>query len=294
MKVREIIENHTFSSAEIGELGKYRDSQKNPDLRCRFIALPLIAEKTDLCKVASVMGKSVRTLKRWFRKYVLGGADALNSSDYKPKKSYLTEDQTAATVRRVRENHPSNIGIVRDFISERFGVSYSDDAVRKLLRKNGLKFLRPKLTPGKPPTVDEQLRFVEECEEVRLFNEAGAAILFCDAMHLIHRTKPSFCRGDPKNPPVFPTNSGRRRLNILGAYNPATYDLIRHTGEANCDTEQVIVFFEKILKNIRNPPLLFSALTTHPIFMPKLCLSGLRAIPGLSAGSCLRMPRTSV
>ena len=76
----------------------------------------------------------------------------------------------------------------------------------------------PKLTPGKPPTVDEQLRFVEEYEEVRLFAEVGVPVLFCDAMHLIHQTEPSYCRGDPKDPPVFSTNSGRRRLKIVGRY----------------------------------------------------------------------------
>ncbi len=254
MKVQKAIENHTFSSDEIEELKDYRDNQNNPALKCRFIALLMMAEKMSLSKVASVIGKSVKTLKRWFKKYVLKGIDSLNSFDYKPKKPYLTEEHVGETVRWVKENRPPNIGIVRRFISERFGVNYSDDAVRKLLKKNGLKFLRPKLTPGKPPTVDEQLRFVEEYEEVRLFAEVGVPVLFCDAMHLIHQTEPSYCWGDPEDPPVFPSNSGRRRLNILGAYNPATYDLIHHTGEANCDAGQTIVFFEKILKKYPKSP----------------------------------------
>lgn len=254
MKIQKIIENHTFSSDELRKLEEYRDAQKNADLKCRFIALILIAEKMSLSIVASVIGKSVKTIKRWFKKYWLKGVEALNSFDYKPKKSLLCEDQIKETVVWVKENRPANVGIVRDFISGRFGIEYSDDSVRKLLKKNGLKFLRPKLSPGKPPTEEEQLRFVEEYKEVRLFTEVGATVLFCDAMHLLHQTAPSHCWGDPKEPPVFPSNSGRRRLNILGAYNPATYDLVHHTGEANCNAEQVIVFFEKILKKYPKSP----------------------------------------
>ena len=85
-------------------------------------------------------------------------------------------------------------------------------------------------------------------------------------MHLIHQTVPSFGRGDPENPPVFPTNSGCYRLNILGAYNPAAYDLLHHTGEANCDAGQVIVFFEKILKKYRDSSFIVLYADNAPYF----------------------------
>lgn len=266
MKILKIIENYTFSPDEIEKLKDCRDNQNNPDLKCRFIALLLIAENMDLCKVASIIGKSVKTIKRWFKKYFLKGADALNSFDYKPKKPYLTGEQINETVRWVKEKHPANIGIVRDSVSEHFGVSYSEDSARKLLKKNGLAFLRPKLAPGKPPTVGEQLRFVEEYEEVRRFTDVGVTVLFCDAMHLIHQTEPAFCWGDPKNPPVFPTNSGRRRLNIIGGYNPVTHDLVHHTDEANCDAGQAIVFFEKVLKAYPKSPFIVLYLDNAPYF----------------------------
>jgi transposase len=254
MQIQKTLDTYIFSSDEIAELKDYRDSQNDPDLKCRFIALLLLAEKMGLSKTASVIGKSVRTVKRRFKKYFLKGPAALNSFYYKPKKPYLTEEQVKETAAWVKENRPANIGIVREFIGNRFNIQYSDDAVRKLLKNEGLKFLRPRLAPGKPPTEEEQRRFVEEYEEIRQFAGTGTVVLFCDAMHLVHQTEPSRCWGDPKDPPVFPTNSGRRRLNILGAYSPSACEFIHHTGEANCDSDQVIVFFEKILKAYPGAP----------------------------------------
>ncbi|MDM8556092.1 hypothetical protein QUF75_15315 [Desulfococcaceae bacterium HSG7] len=43
-------------------------------------------------------------------------------------------------------------------------------------------------------------------------------------------------------------NSDRKRLNILGAYNPATRSFIHLTEEANYDAVRAIEFFDHILK----------------------------------------------
>ena len=61
-------------------------------------------------------------------------------------------------------------------------------------------------------------------------SEPGAVILFGDGMHPIHRNIPGYCWCDPENPPVLNTNTGRQRLNILGAYNPANQDFVHLTG----------------------------------------------------------------
>jgi len=274
-----MLNNYNFSSDEIEKLKNYRNTQDDANLKCRFIALLLIAEKMSLHKVASVIGKSSKTLKRWFKQYILKGPGSLNFFDYKPKKSYLTEQQIQEIVKWVKDNRPVNIRIVRDTIRDKFGVGYSDDAVRKLLKNNKLKFLRPKLTPGKAPSEEVQHQFVKEYEEIKLFREVGVPSLFCDAMHLIHQTQPAYCWGDPNDPPVFLTNSGRCRLNILGAYDPQTYNLIHHTGEENCNRDQVIVFFEKILKAYPNSPFIVLYLDNASYFHAKVVTEWLEKHP---------------
>ena len=90
-------------------------------------------------------------------------------------------------------------------------------------------------------------------------------LFFGDGMHLIHQNIPSYCWIDPENYPVNKTNTGRRRLNVLGAYNPDTFSLIHLTGEENCNALRVIEFFDLILNAYKNAPkiIIYSDNTTY-------------------------------
>jgi transposase len=82
--------------------------------------------------------------------------------------------------------------------------------------------------------------------------EPDSVTLFVDVMHLIHQNFPGLCWGNPTFPPVAETNSGRKRLNIIGAYDPAAYSFTHLTGEENCDAGRITEFFELIDKKYRN------------------------------------------
>ena len=78
--------------------------------------------------------------------------------------------------------------------------------------------------------------------------EPDSVTLSADVMHLIHQNFPGLCRGNPAFPPVAGTDTGRKRLNIIGAYDPATYSLTHLTGGENCDAGRVIGYPELIYK----------------------------------------------
>ncbi|MBT8341130.1 MAG: IS630 family transposase [Desulfatitalea sp.] len=84
--------------------------------------------------------------------------------------------------------------------------------------------------------------------------DPGTVFLFGDGMHLIHQNVPGLCWGDPQDPPMLKTNTGRQRLNILGAYNPDLHDFMHLAGEENCDAERVIEYFGVILRSYRRAP----------------------------------------
>lgn len=240
------IDSYKFSSEEIKTFEQYRDNQSNPRIKNRFIALLMIAQGIDKNLAASVIGKSVYTLTYWFQLYYKYGIDRLNTLSYLPKEPYLNYFQINQVVIYVVWENPRNIKQINDYIREKTGICYSDDAVRKMLHKRGLKLLRPKKVPGNPPSVEEQQNFIKEYIDLRTAQKPGDTVLFADAMHLIHQPVPSLCWGDPAVPPVLPTNSGRSRLNILGAYDVDTHSLTHLTGEENCNGDRVVEFLDKI------------------------------------------------
>jgi len=107
----------------------------------------------------------------------------------------------------------------------------------------------------------------------------GSVFLFGDGMHLVHQNIPGLCWGDPKSPPVLRTNTGRQRLNILGAYNPDSHKFTHLTGEENCNAQRAIDFFEVILKDYEDAPKIVLILDNAKYFKAKIVQEWLEKNP---------------
>ena len=147
---------YQFDDDEIEKLHDSRDNQPDVRLKVRFIALLMLAEGIELKSIASIIGKSIKTIENWHYQYVTKGINSLNAFQYKPKQSYLTSEQIDQVVGWVKETNPGKTKEVREYIKDHFRVTYSNEAVRKILKKMGLKILRPKVVPGNPPSEAEQ------------------------------------------------------------------------------------------------------------------------------------------
>ena len=275
------IANYQFQSNEIQALETYRDEQQDSRLKVRFIALLMLAQGISTEIVAFSIGKSVKTIENWFQQYRTKGIDSLNSFQYKPKQTFLTKEQIEQLVAWVKETNPRKVKEVREYIKEQFHVVYTVEAVRQLLHKQGLKLLRPKLIPGNPPSEEEQKEFIEKYRTLKLSSVPGTVFLFVDGMHLIHQVIAALCWGDPLDPPVIGTNTGRKRLNILGAYDPDTHSFIHLTGEENCDANRAIEFFSLILNAYPNAPKIVIILDNAPYFKAKAVTQWLKEHPKL-------------
>ena len=150
------VSEYRFDKDEIENLHRFRDEQEDFRLKQRFVALLMLAEGLEPKKVASILGKSEKTLGNWFQQYLAKGIESLNSFQYKPKKSFLDEEQNKELAAWVRETNPSNLKQVRKYVKDKFKVAYSIEGVRKILVKNGLKLLKPKVIPGNSPDEEEQ------------------------------------------------------------------------------------------------------------------------------------------
>jgi transposase len=150
------VSNYKFSDQEIELLYQYRDNQDDARLKARFISLLMLAEGIEINKAASIIGKSIKSIENWHRQYVTKGIESLNFFQYKPKQSYLTDEQIEQLTTWVKTTNPAKLKQVRAYIIEQFKVKYSTEAIRKLLHKKGLKLLRPKVIPGNPPDEEEQ------------------------------------------------------------------------------------------------------------------------------------------
>jgi len=109
----------------------------------------------------------------------------------------------------------------------------------------------------------------------------GTVFLFGDGMHLVHQNVPQLCWADPKAPPILKTNTGRQRLNILGAYNPDTHRFVHITGEENCDATRVIEYLETIMTAYSQAPSVILFLDNAKYFKAQIVGEWLKDQPRL-------------
>jgi transposase len=264
------VSNYKFSDDEIQLLKIFRDNQEDSRLKLRFLSLLMLAEGLVLDKVASIIGKSEKTIENWFYQYQIKGIESLNSFQYKPKKSFLDKEQIEQLTKWVEETNPGTLKQIRAYVKENFHVNYSLEGLRKLLLKNGLKLLKPRVIPGNTPNEEEQKKEIEQYFEMKENSEPDTVFLFVDGMHLVHQNVPGFCWGDPKNPPIHKTNTSRKRLNILGAYDPDSHNFIHLTGEENCDAQRVVEFLEVVRSHYRNAPKIIMIVDNATYFKAKV------------------------
>ena len=150
------VSSYHFSEEEVHHLKHYRDEQQDARLKTRFIALLMLAKGIDLRDIAAIAGVAMKTIENWHHQYLSKGIDCLNSFQYKPKQPYLSDEQTQQLLNWVRTTNPIHLKQIRIHIIEEFGIKYTTEAIRKLLHKNGIKLIRPKVMPGDPPSEEEQ------------------------------------------------------------------------------------------------------------------------------------------
>ena len=119
------VSNYQFSDEEIARFHQFRDNQDDARLKARFIALLLLAEGIEIHKVASIIGKSIKTIENWHRQYRSKGIESLNFFQYKPKQSYLNDEQTQQLVSWVKTENPAKLKQIRQYIIDDFKVKYT-------------------------------------------------------------------------------------------------------------------------------------------------------------------------
>ena len=118
-------------------------------------------------------------------------------------------------------------------------------------KKLGLSYKKTTLIPGKIPPVEMQETFIKEYETLKSCAEKGEIhLIFFDPTHQVHNTVNGTCwqtRGK-KGTVRLPSNTGRKRMSVLGAINSMTGVCTTMMTENNCDQNMIIATFDEVRK----------------------------------------------
>ena len=120
--------------------------------------------------------------------------------------------------------------------------------VQLLLKtKLQLSFNKTGLIPGKAPTETVQKDFIQQIEYYS--QQKGVVLLFFDPCHLLRNVVNArmWQPRDKKRTIIIKSNTGRKRINILGALDIEDFFMIATLTEETCDSGRIVEFLQKII-----------------------------------------------
>jgi transposase len=228
--------------ADLKALHRNADHRKEAD---RIKAIILAHDGYSGREIARILLIDEDTVTAWKRKFDESGSLADYLMDgYVPHRGKLNQAQTAEVFSFVEARIIPDAAIVSAFIQERFNKSYTDVGCARLLHRLGFSYKSTTLIPAKHDA-KKQMEFVETYRQLAQNLRPDEAILFVDGVHPQRNTQVSQAwikRGFQK---LIKSNTGRKRLNINGAYNPFTSEVIVHE-DITINAQTTIRFFEKV------------------------------------------------
>lgn len=156
----------------------------------------------------------------------------------------LTPHQTKDLINHLETTLYSHIHEICAYVEKTYGKSYTVSGMQSWMHNHGFVYKNPKGIPGKA-SLEAQKKFIAEYEDLMNTTPEDEPILFGDSVHPTQATKLS--RGWIKKgkDQYVPTTGARTRVNIAGAINLTTLDVMTRDYD-QINSENIIDFLKYI------------------------------------------------
>lgn len=196
--------------------------------------------------IAHLLHLSLNTVTDCLKRYLRGGRDAVCALQYQGKQPMLNAEQQDVVKLELKTQIYHTAQQVIGFVERQWGISYSVRGMQHLLRRLGLSYTKNRLVPSKADP-EAQRQFVQWFQQVRAGLGPHDRLYFSDAVHVKHNAEAGYAWSEVGAPPQIPSNSGRQRYNVLGAYCTQTYEHVFLLTEENIRQDWVM----KLLTQLR-------------------------------------------
>ncbi len=240
---RKQIRQITLTKEELEELRKRIRRAKDRKTADRLRVILYKAEGHKNHVIAHLLQMSINSVSTHLKRYLRGGFDAVCATKYQGKQPYLAPEQQEILKIELKTHIYNTAEQVITWVEKQFGVTYTLRGMHTLLKRLGFTYEKNRLVPGKADP-ESQRQFVRWFEKVRAELGPDDRIYFGDAAHAKHNAEAGYAWSESGKPHLIPTNSGRQRYNILGAYCTQTHEHVFILTEDNINQDKVIELLE--------------------------------------------------
>lgn len=210
-------------------------------------------------EVATILRLDDATVRRQENAYIDLGLAEFLKSPYTGGTCKLTTIQLDELASYLEENLCETTAEIVAYVSNQYGVKYTTAGMSELLKRLGFVYKKPVLVPGKADPA-MQLAFIEYFEAIKASMGENDKIYFVDGVHPQYNSMPAhgWIRKGVDRP--LKSNTGRDRVNINGALDPdtleviarvdktlnsqATIELLKQIEANNLDASKIVLFVD--------------------------------------------------
>ena len=235
---------------------KYTHNNSMRENRIRVILL--YDKNMSKTEIKEILLLDLQTIRRYINDFKQFRMDSIDFEDGRKSKSgnkkVISLEQKEQVKKFVQNNLVKEAKEVQNYIKEKFDISYHINTVINLLHDLGFSYKKVVAIPQKANTIDstkKQLEFEDKYKKLKEELKEDENILFLDGVHPTHNTKAGFAWIEKGKERVIETNSGRDRVNLNGAYNINSGEVIVSPSDT-INTNSTLKLFDIILENYNN------------------------------------------
>ena len=202
-------------------------------------------------EVAELLRIDEDTVSNYTKNYDESGLPGLLEEKYHQPQSQL-EPYTEQLKELFKKQLPHTVNQAIEMIDKETGICLKPSACRAFLKKIGMKCRRCGVVPGKAMEDDKQRQAQQEFHDNQLqpildeAKQGKRTVLFVDAAHFVMGAFLGMVWCFVRL--LLPSASGRKRHNVLGAYDPITREAITVTNDTYINQDVFCEFLDKIAK----------------------------------------------
>lgn len=198
-------------------------------------------------QIAQVLLLDDATIRRWYAVFEDKGINSLLSDNYVGSTSKLNEKQIQQLIRHLENNVYLTAKEICAYVLKKYGVEYTVKGMTSLLHTLGFQYKKPKHIPGKAD-IESQLEFVNAYQKLKKKKKQEDRIYFVDGVHPLHNSQPAYGWIRKGIDMVIPSNTGRQRLNLNGAYNLEDHKAIIQEADS-INSQSTVSLIKEIMRN---------------------------------------------
>jgi len=246
-----------FTELEQHQLHYERFHHPHPRVQLKMEVLYLKSQGLAHQEIARLTRLSPRTITRYLHRYRDGGIEALHDTRVGGSTSQLT-DQQHSLKDHFAQHPPQTIKQAQADIEQRTGIRRGLTQVRAFLKRLGFKRRCSMAVPkqAQDPAKQREQRQFRDAKLLPQLDQAEAGqrkVFFVDAAHFVFGAFVGYLWCLVRL--VLPTPSGRQRLNVLGALDFVTKEMITISNQGYITATTVCALMQTLVAQNPGIPL---------------------------------------